>query len=255
MALRLGVCVAPGSRPVVAVTREGTAISAARGGEGHGPPLVIFGKTCLVGPMTDYPDFSFEQAALDRGAVRVVGVDEVGRGPLAGPVTAAAVLLDPDAIPPGLQDSKKLSAKKRDALATLIHEGCEVSIAHASVAEIDELNILRASHLAMERAVAGLGRVDHALIDGNMIPKSLGCSAECIIKGDGRSLSIAAASIVAKVCRDAIMVDLAQQHPGYGWETNAGYGSKSHMLALRNLGVTPHHRRSFKPVHNMLYQE
>lgn len=201
------------------------------------------------------PDFSFEQIARANGALRIAGVDEVGRGPLAGPVTAAAVILDPDNIPDGLHDSKKLTAKRREALAAALHECAEVSIAHASVEEIDEINILRASHLAMERAVAGLGRVDHALIDGNMIPRDLPCSAECIIKGDARSLSISAASIVAKVCRDRIMVGLAQQHPGYGWETNAGYGSKSHMSALQNLGVTPHHRRSFKPVHNILYQE
>ena len=127
-----------------------------------------------------------------------------------------------------------------------------MSIAHASVEEIDEINILQASHLAMERAVAGLGQVDHGLIDGNKIPRGLKCSATSLIKGDSRSLSIAAASIVAKMCRDRIMVELAQQYPGYGWETNAGYGSKSHISALQNLGVTPHHRRSFKPVHNML---
>ena len=129
-----------------------------------------------------------------------------------------------------------------------------VSVAHASVEEIDELNILYASHLAMERAVGGLGDVCHALIDGNMIPKGLGCPATAVVKGDSRSLSIAAASIIAKVTRDRIMVDLAQQHPGYGWETNAGYPSKAHKEALRNLGVTPHHRRSFAPVHNILYQ-
>jgi ribonuclease HII len=129
----------------------------------------------------------------------------------------------------------------------------EVSIAHASVAEIDALNILRASHLAMERAVAGLaGPPDHVLIDGNLIPRGLTLTAEAVVKGDARVLSIAAASIVAKVARDAIMVDLAQQHPGYGWERNAGYPSKQHREALQDLGVTPHHRRSFAPVHKML---
>jgi ribonuclease HII len=205
--------------------------------------------------MSDAPDFSFEQAARLGGARRVAGVDEVGRGPLAGPVTAAAVILDPYRIPAGLEDSKKLTVRRRAMLSAEIHAVAEVSIAHCTVEEIDEMNILRASHVAMERAVAGLGVVDHALIDGNMIPCDLGCRADCIIKGDARSLSISAASIVAKVCRDAIMVDLAQQHPGYGWETNAGYGSKSHIEALRNIGVTPHHRRSFKPVHNILYQD
>ncbi|CUJ81661.1 Ribonuclease HII [Shimia thalassica] len=202
------------------------------------------------------PDYSYEQAALARGATRVAGVDEVGRGPLAGPVTAAAVVLDPDNIPPGMNDSKVLSAKKREALYDVILAVADVSIAHASVEEIDDLNILRASHLAMERAVAGLKTApDHLLIDGNMIPRGLTGSTEAVIKGDAKSLSISAASIVAKICRDRIMWDLAQQFPGYGWETNAGYPSKSHREALQNLGVTPHHRRSFKPVHNILYQE
>ena len=206
----------------------------------------------LIGGMTNGPDFSFEDEVRGRGAMHIAGVDEVGRGPLAGPVTAAAVILDPAHIPPGLNDSKALTAKKREAMEPLIWASARVSVAHASVEEIDEMNILRASHLAMERAVAGLGRVDHALIDGNMIPKGLSVPATPIIKGDARSLSIAAASIVAQICRDRIMVELAQQFPGYGWETNAGYGSKSHIAALQNLGVTPHHRRSFKPVHNML---
>lgn len=202
--------------------------------------------------MTTGPDFTFEHELSARGALRIAGVDEVGRGPLAGPVTAAAVILDPDNIPDGLNDSKALTKKKREALEPLIFASAQVSIAHATVEEIDEINILRASHLAMERALAGLDYVDHALIDGNMIPRGLVVPATTIIKGDARSLSIAAASIVAKICRDRIMVELAQQYPGYGWETNAGYGSKSHISALQNIGVTPHHRRSFKPVHNML---
>ncbi|MEO0772986.1 MAG: ribonuclease HII [Pseudomonadota bacterium] len=202
------------------------------------------------------PDFSFEQALGARGFIRVAGVDEVGRGPLAGPVTAAAVILDPARIPDGLNDSKKLTALKRAALHDQIMEVAEVSVAHASVEEIDEINILRAAHLAMTRAIDGLPHPpDYALIDGNMIPAGLHVSAEAVIKGDARSASIAAASIVAKFRRDQIMMDLAQQYPGYGWETNAGYGSKKHMDALANLGVTPHHRRSFKPVHNILYQE
>ena len=202
------------------------------------------------------PDFSFETAALARGFCCVAGVDEVGRGPLAGPVTAAAVRLDPANIPEGLNDSKKLSAPRRDRLYTMILAQAEVSVAHASVAEIDALNILRASHLAMERALAGLpAPADFALIDGNMIPRGLVCPAEAIVKGDARSLSISAASIVAKVVRDRIMVDLAQQHPGYGWDRNAGYPTKEHLGALLNLGVTAHHRRSFRPVHNILYQD
>ena len=199
------------------------------------------------------PDFSHEAQVLARGALRVAGVDEVGRGPLAGPVTACAVRLEPGHIPPGLRDSKMLTAAKREALFDEIMAMAEVSVAHASVEEIDELNILRASHLAMERAVAGL-QADHALIDGNLIPRGLGCAATAIVKGDAKCLSIAAASIVAKVTRDRIMVDLAQQHPGYGWEANAGYPTKAHLEALQILGATPWHRRSFKPVHNILYQ-
>jgi ribonuclease HII len=202
------------------------------------------------------PDFSLEAAAIAAGATRVAGVDEVGRGPLAGPVTAAAVVLNPDDIPAGLNDSKKLTARRREALFDEIMARAVVSVAHASVAEIDSLNILRAAHLAMERAIAALAPTpDHLLIDGNLVPKGLTLPAVAVVKGDGRALSIAAASIVAKVTRDRIMVDLAQQHPGYGWERNAGYPSKSHISALQDLGVTPHHRRSFRPVHNILYQE
>ena len=197
-----------------------------------------------------------ETTAYSNGASCVAGVDEVGRGPLAGPVTAAAVVLDASAIPDGINDSKKLTAKRRLALAEELWRVADVSIAHASVEEIDEHNILRASYLAMRRALEGLRRrPDFALIDGKMIPRGLNIPAQGVVKGDTKSLSIAAASIVAKVARDELMVDLAQQHPGYGWETNMGYGSKSHMQALQNLGATPHHRRSFKPVHNILYQE
>ncbi|ADO43876.1 ribonuclease HII [Ketogulonicigenium vulgare] len=203
--------------------------------------------------MTDRPDYSFELAAQARGFARVAGVDEVGRGPLAGPVTAAAVILDPANIPEGLNDSKKLSAKRRDALFDQIMAVAQVSIAHATVAEIDEMNILRASHVAMCRALAGLP-ADYVLVDGNLLPKDLSLPAEALISGDARSLSIAAASIIAKVVRDRIMVDLAQQFPAYGWERNAGYPSAAHRAALIAHGVTPHHRRSFKPVHNILYQ-
>ncbi len=199
------------------------------------------------------PDYNYELAAQALGWVRIAGVDEAGRGPLAGPVTAAAVVLDVRRIPPGLNDSKQLTAARRERLFDALLAVAEVSIAHASVAEIDDLNILRASHLAMCRALAGLALpADHVLIDGNMLPRDLTIPAQAIVRGDGRVLSIAAASIMAKVCRDRLMVDLAQQHPGYGWATNKGYGSKSHIAALQTIGVTPHHRRSFKPVHNML---
>jgi ribonuclease HII len=202
------------------------------------------------------PDFSFETTAHARALAPVAGVDEVGRGPLAGPVTAAAVILDPARIPQGLGDSKALSSTKRERLFAEIMGSAQVSVAHATVEEIDALNILRASHLAMQRAVAGLAIPPaHVLVDGNLIPAGLQGRAEAIVKGDAKSLSIAAASIIAKVTRDRIMVDLAQQHPGYGWEINAGYPTKQHLEALLNLGVTPWHRRSFRPVHNILYQE
>ncbi|MGR3622081.1 ribonuclease HII [Pseudophaeobacter sp.] len=204
----------------------------------------------------EQPDTSLEIAAHARGYLRIAGVDEVGRGPLAGPVTAAAVVLDMDDLPEGLNDSKKLSAKKRAALAKVIWQKAQVAVGEANVEEIDSINILRASHLAMERAVAALDPPpDYLLIDGNLIPRELTIAAEAVVKGDGKSVSIAAASIVAKELRDSHMVDLAQQFPGYGWEKNAGYPSKQHREALVELGVTPHHRRSFKPVHKILYQE
>ena len=206
----------------------------------------------------DIPDFTYERRAISAGRARILGVDEAGRGPIAGPVTAAAAWLDPARLPEfvacGLADSKQLGLKAREGLFDWLQDHAAVAVAHASVEEIEELNILRASHLAMERAVAALGG-DFALIDGNLIPRALSCPAEAVVKGDAKSLSIAAASIVAKVTRDRLMVDLAQQHPGYGWERNAGYPTKDHLAALLNLGVTPHHRRSFKPVHNILYQD
>jgi ribonuclease HII len=202
------------------------------------------------------PDFTREAALIAQGIHPVAGVDEVGRGPLAGPVLAAAVILDPARIPAGLGDSKALSAHRREALFVQIMATAQVSIAQASVAEIDALNILRASHLAMQRAVAGLAIPPaHCLIDGNLIPAGPIGRASFLIKGDALSQSIAAASIVAKVTRDQIMVDLAQQYPGYGWDQNAGYPTKAHLAALLNLGVSPVHRRSFKPVHKILYQD
>ncbi|RMA42661.1 ribonuclease HII [Rhodophyticola porphyridii] len=202
--------------------------------------------------MGSKPDFETELAL---GGV-VVGVDEVGRGPLCGPVTAAAVVLDPGSIPDGLNDSKKVPVARRLALFEILHQVADVAIGWASVAEIDKMNIRAASLLAMRRAVEGLPQMPgHALIDGNAVPDGLPCPATALIKGDARSLSIAAASIVAKVARDRVMVALAQQHPGYGWDRNMGYPTAEHLDALRRLGVTPVHRRSFSPVHNILYQE
>ncbi|MCC1494676.1 ribonuclease HII [Cognatishimia sp. F0-27] len=186
----------------------------------------------------------------------VAGVDEVGRGPLAGPVVAAAVILREDRIPVGLQDSKKLGAARREALTLQIAQAGLIGIGQASVEEIDRINILQATYLAMQRAVAALPQVpDHLLVDGNRLPRDLPCPASAVVRGDSLSPSIAAASIVAKTWRDNVMKKIAQHHPGYGWETNAGYPTPCHKKALRDLGVTPHHRRSFKPVHNILYQE
>jgi ribonuclease HII len=181
----------------------------------------------------------------------VAGIDEVGRGPLAGPVVAAAVILDRDNLPPeldGLDDSKTLSAAARQRYALVIRKTARIGIGAASVAEIDRLNILQATMLAMVRATAALGFVpDAALVDGNRAPK-LACKVETLIDGDALSLSIAAASVIAKVLRDRAMADLARRYDCYGWERNAGYGTAEHRLALERHGVTPHHRRSFAPV-------
>ena len=197
------------------------------------------------------PDLSLEIAF---GLPLVAGVDEVGRGPLAGPVTAAAVILDPDRLPEGIDDSKKLTERARLRLAEEIRATAfAFAVAHASVEEIDALNILEASHLAMRRALAALNPApEAALIDGNRLPKGLVIRAETVVKGDAKSLSIAAASILAKVERDQIMRELSHANPGYGWEKNAGYPSPQHLLALQEQGVTPHHRRSFAPVRKML---
>lgn len=202
------------------------------------------------------PHFQFETDLAARGYLRIAGVDEVGRGPLAGPVMAAAVVLDPGAIPEGLNDSKQVTAKRREALAAQLAQVAQVGVGVAEVAEIDRLNIRRAAHLAMLRALDALpAPPDMALIDGRDRPDDLPCAAHAIIKGDTKSLSIAAASIVAKVARDRVMTALAADFPGYGWETNAGYPTKAHRAALLDIGVSPHHRRSFRPVHNILYQE
>lgn len=211
-------------------------------------------------PARPRPDFRFEAAAQAAGARCIAGLDEVGRGPWAGPVLAAAVVLDPARLPAdlaeGLDDSKRLSPKRRAALAEAIRAVAPAGLGAASVAEIDRLNILQASHLAMRRALADLALpVDFCLIDGNRMPGDLPCPARLIVGGDGLSLSIAAASIVAKVARDALMVDLAQQFPAYGWQHNMGYGTATHRQALQMWGVTPHHRRSFAPIHKLLWQD
>ena len=205
-----------------------------------------------VGEMID-PSIEIDLRTKLGLTARIAGVDEVGRGPWAGPVTACAVVLDPANIPNGLADSKALSAKKRDTLFEPILNSADVGIAHVSVEDIDRMNILQASLLAMKLALEQLQcPADFALIDGNKTPPNLPMPSECLIKGDARCLSIAAASIVAKVTRDRMMVSLAQQFPHYGWETNAGYGTKVHQEGLKKHGVTQHHRRSFKPIHNIL---
>ena len=193
-------------------------------------------------------DYSYEKSLMGQYPT-IVGVDEVGRGPLAGPVTAAAVVIrNPEPLLM-VNDSKTLSAKKRDMLYDLIWQNAHVAVAHASVAEIDRLNILQATFVAMCRAVEKLPvQGSYAIIDGNKIPPSLTLPAECVVKGDAKVLSVAAASIIAKVTRDRIMAKLAQDHPHFGWESNAGYGSKTHMDALKQHGPTPWHRHSFAPV-------
>ena len=184
----------------------------------------------------------------------VVGIDEAGRGPWAGPVVAAAVILDAQNIPSGVHDSKQLSRAQREILFDQLIFWSHAAVGIASVEEIDALNILGATKLAMQRAYARLHvKADVALVDGNQ-PPLLPCNTVALVKGDGSSLSIAAASIVAKVTRDRIMEELARQHPGYGWERNAGYGTRQHQLAMQRLGVTPHHRRSFAPVRHLAQQ-
>lgn len=198
--------------------------------------------------MKSPPTFELEAAHI--GAV--AGVDEVGRGPLAGTVVAAAVILDPENIPAGLADSKTLTEKRREALAPIIRQCADVGVGEASVEEIDALNILQASLLAMRRAVAALPHAPAVcLVDGNQDP-GLSCPSELIVKGDARSLSIAAASIIAKTVRDEQMRRLDKLHPQFGWASNKGYGSAAHLAALKQHGPTQHHRKTFAPIRNML---
>ena len=187
-----------------------------------------------------------ESSLRAEGYDRICGVDEAGRGPLAGPVCAAAVILPPDVELPGLNDSKKLSEKKRELLFPLIQEQAVAwSVAFASVEEIEELNILRATFLAMNRAIAGLNvKPDLALIDGNQ-NREIAMPSRTVIHGDARCACIAAASILAKVSRDRLMKELAVRYPQYGFEKHKGYGTKAHYAALREYGPCPIHRRSF----------
>ncbi len=202
------------------------------------------------------PDFFFEYEAIAEGLSPVVGVDEAGRGPWAGPVVAGAAILDPQTLPDelrhGLDDSKKLTTKKREVFFELLLEHAVTGVGIASVEEIDDLNILAATMLAMRRAVDDLGvKPGMVLVDGNRLP-DFSCRAEALVKGDGRSLSIAAGSIIAKVSRDRIMTQIGENYPQYGWDHNAGYGTKQHRQALAKFGVTEHHRRSFAPIRKIL---
>jgi ribonuclease HII len=200
-----------------------------------------------------FPDLSFEDAAFANGARRICGVDEAGRGPLAGPVVVAAVVLDRHSVPDGLDDSKALTARRREELFELIVASASVSITIAPPRIIAELNILGATMWAMRQAVLGLAvRPDHVLIDGNRLPKGLPCPAEAIVSGDARSASIAAASIVAKVTRDRMCMVMDCEEPHFGFSSHKGYGAPAHLLALDTHGPGRHHRLDFAPCANAL---
>ncbi|MBQ7045756.1 MAG: ribonuclease HII [Clostridia bacterium] len=193
------------------------------------------------------PNFEYETAAKNNGYISVCGVDEAGRGPLAGPVCAAAVILPSDVNIPELNDSKKLSEKKREQLFDVIkNSAISYCIAYASVEEIEELNILGATFLAMERAVNGLSiSADFALIDGNQTPKGLQIPSQTIVKGDAKSCSISAASILAKVSRDRLMLEYDNEYPQYNFKKHKGYGTKEHTDAIKQYGPCKIHRMSF----------
>ena len=195
------------------------------------------------------PDFAFEELALREGFRIVAGADEAGRGPLAGPVVAAAVILDRNNIPDGLNDSKKLSMAQREALFEAVMATSLVAVASSSAPTIDRIDIRKASLDAMRRALALLGqRPDFALIDGRDVPAGLHCRGRAVIKGDARSLSIAAASIIAKVTRDRMMARASATFPGYGFERHAGYATADHRAAICDLGPCLLHRMSFRPL-------
>ena len=212
----------------------------------------------------DKPDYTLEQPFLGKGAV--IGVDEAGRGPWAGPVTAAAFWINPEwrgRLPKTLTDSKRLQAQKREQIRQELcasDKGHLWAIRHCSVVQIDKLGILQATFVAMAEAVSALSdlllkrqslKLSMVLVDGNLLPP-LNASCQGVIRGDSRSLSIAASSILAKQARDKIMHELAVTHPDYGWQTNAGYGTKGHQIALQKFGVTSHHRKSFAPIKKIL---
>ncbi len=193
------------------------------------------------------PDFSFENELKNKGYNYICGVDEAGRGPLAGPVCAAAVILPDNCVIEGVNDSKKLSEKKREELFDIIiKKAVSYSIAFGSVDEIEELNILGATFLAMKRAVEGLDvKADFAIIDGNKVPPQLNINAEPLVKGDAKSVSVAAASILAKVTRDRLLYEYDKKYPEYSFAAHKGYGTKAHIEAIRKLGPCEVHRKSF----------
>ena len=200
------------------------------------------------------PHYIFEARVLKMRAGPIAGVDEAGRGPLAGPVVAAAVILNRKRIPKGIDDSKQMQASAREEAYLRIFDcALAIGVGEACVDEIDLINIRQATHLAMARAVRALAlQADFALVDGNDAPP-LPCPCDTIVDGDARSVSIAAASIIAKVTRDRLMRALHDDFPGYGWINNKGYSTGQHLEALARLGPCVHHRRSFAPVHNILY--
>ncbi len=195
------------------------------------------------------PVFDLEALEIELAGGPVAGVDEAGRGPWAGPVVAAAVVLDPNNLPPGVDDSKALDASEREAAyQRIIAMALDIGIGRADVARIDRMNILNATMWAMTRAVMRLRTPPRlAIVDGNRAP-GLGCATRTVVGGDAKCLSVAAASIVAKVTRDRLMIALAADVPGYGFERHKGYGTREHQAAILRLGVTAHHRRSFRPV-------
>lgn len=199
------------------------------------------------------PSFRQERALAGPDCNRIAGVDEAGRGPWAGPVVAAAVIFPKGRGPKGLNDSKCLSAREREGLYEAVCEQGLIGVGIVSVEEIDRINILQATFLAMRQALTALSQQpDMILIDGNKCPPDLPVRAMPVIEGDRKCPSIAAASIIAKVTRDRMMLELAQSHPGYYWHSNKGYGTRQHARAISELGVTSHHRRSFAPIRSAL---
>ncbi len=204
-------------------------------------------------PLQPSPSFDLEAALMEQYAGPVAGIDEAGRGPWAGPVVVAAVILDPDRIPEGLNDSKLMTAAAREDRYQAIMATSIVSVVIGPVRQIDRINILQASRWGMRAAYRRLGvPIGAALIDGNIIPRRFPCKARAVVGGDGLSLSVAAASIIAKVTRDRLMVKLSRRYRRYAWDSNKGYGTREHADAIKKHGVCTHHRRSFSPIERAL---